>query len=92
MLTGTVTVAGTGYSAGDFVFNTHTRLTLAVGGSGEITGLTIAKGGRDWMPGDIISVIGGDNAGRIRVDTVQGVDDDFEINDITVLFRPKSAK
>jgi len=92
MLTGTVTVAGSGYSAGDIVFNLYTRITLAVGGSGELTGITIVAGGKNWMPGDIIEVAGGDHAGRIRVDTVEGVDDDFEINDITVIFRPKRAK
>ena len=68
--------AGSGYSAGTITptggTGTGATATIAVNGSGEITGATVVKAGRNYTNNDELTVPGGNGAGRI---TVNGVSD-----------------
>ena len=67
---------GSGYSAGTVTptggTGTGATATIAVNGSGEITGATVVKAGRNYTNNDVLTVPGGNGAGRI---TVNGVSD-----------------
>tara|TARA_R100000664_G_C2656826_1_gene74875 strand:- start:116 stop:529 length:414 start_codon:yes stop_codon:yes gene_type:complete len=68
--------AGSGYSAGTVTptggTGTGATATIAVNGSGEITGATVVNAGRNYTNNDELTVPGGNGAGRI---TVNGVSD-----------------
>jgi hypothetical protein len=98
-LTGTITTAGTGYGTSQTIENVvngnHAKFTFTSGSGGSdgtITGATITKGGKNWTPGSVIPVVGGNNDARYTIDTVETTKPDFEINDITIVFRPKRVK
>jgi len=68
--------AGSGYTAGTITptggTGTGATVTIAVNGSGGITGATVVKKGRNYTDDDVLTVPGGNGAGRI---TVNGVSD-----------------
>ena len=68
--------AGSSYSAGTVTptggTGTGATATIAVNGSGEITGATVVNPGRNYTNNDELTVPGGNGAGRI---TVNGVSD-----------------
>jgi hypothetical protein len=99
--TGSVTAAGTGYSAGAVTLTggsgAGAKAIVTVGGSGEITGITNFTGtdaseGTGYALGDVLTVSGGDGAGRITVLALNQVPADFEINDMTIVYRGKNIK
>lgn len=98
---GTVGAAGTGYSAGVVTLTggsgAGAKATVTVGGSGEITGITSwtageSSPGTGYALGDSLTVSGGNGAGRITVSELNAVPSNFEINDITIVYRGKRVK
>lgn len=94
----TFTVAGSSYSAGTVTLTGGTgsgaSATITVDGSGLITGVTdfTPSSGTGYSLGDILTVGGGDGAGRIQVTGLTTVPSDFEINDISIVYRGKRVK
>ena len=76
--------AGSGYSAGTVTptggTGTGATVTIAVNGSGGITGATVVKKGRNYTDNDVLTVPGGNGAGRVTVNGVSDGQTDSELS------------
>ena len=76
--------AGSGYTAGTVTptggTGTGATATITVNGSGGITGATISDKGRNYTDNDVLTVTGGNGAGRITVNGVSDGQTDTELS------------
>ena len=75
--------AGSGYSAGTVTptggTGTGATVTIAVNGSGGITGATVVKKGRNYTDNDVLTIPGG-SSGTITVNGVSDGQTDTELS------------
>lgn len=59
------------------------KVSVIANASGGITSLRVASPGNNYLPGDLITVLGGDGLARCRVLNVEGSNGEIEITEIT---------
>ena len=76
--------AGSGYTAGTVTLTGGTgaeaEATITVNGSGGITGATVKKAGRNYDDNEVLTVVGGNGAGRLTVNGVSDGQTDTELS------------
>ncbi len=76
--------AGTGYTAGTVTLTGGTgaeaEATITVNGSGGITTANVKKAGRNYDDDEVLTVVGGNGAGRLTVNGVSDGQTDTELS------------
>ena len=76
--------AGTGYTAGTVTLTGGTgaeaEATITVNGSGGITAATVKNAGRNYDNDEVLTVVGGNGAGRLTVNGVSDGQTDTELS------------
>ena len=90
-------VTGSGYDAGPANTNGGTGSGLICeievdGNGGILDTIIVTNAGQGYTAGDTLTIEGGDGAGRMVVTGLSVAQADFEINDITIVYRPKRIK
>ena len=86
--------AGSGYTAGTVNLTGGTgseaQATITVNGSGGITAATVKTAGRDYDDNEVLTVVGGNGAGRVTVNGVSDGQTDTELSPHQDVYAPST--